>query len=70
MGQQEVIKILESENDWLTTTQITSRIKLETTRNAIRSSLNKLHKYGEVDKKPSVMKYRTGGDNWRFKKDV
>ena len=48
MGQAEIIKILEKENDWLTAKQICDILKT-TEQCSVKHSLFKLRKWKEVE---------------------
>mgnify|MGYP001192839963 CR=1 FL=1 len=52
MGQDEVMKILERENRWMTQREIE---ELAGGSRNINHSLNRLHKYGEILKKEFQM---------------
>ena len=68
MSQQQVLKILEKEEDWVNTKTIVLRLDL--TINAVRRSLNQMYKFGEIDKMAMTNRARMGGDLWRAKENV
>ena len=53
MTQQEIIKFLEKQKDWITTIKIKNKTNL--TINIIRKGLTKLYKQGIVNRKEIVI---------------